>query len=188
MSDSIIIDSNLPSSHGLIRDYLHNHLNSVLDDKRPIIFLCIGTDRSTGDSLGPLVGYKLKLLPNHNFFVYGTLESPIHARNIAETIDKINKYFLNPFIIAIDACLGSVQNIGKIIIEDKPLCPGSSLNKELPQVGDISISGIVNISGKYEFLVLQNTRLATVMNLADCIYMGISQFILKTNNYKTFLN
>lgn len=28
--------------------------------KTEILFLCIGTDRSTGDSLGPLIGYKLK--------------------------------------------------------------------------------------------------------------------------------
>ena len=25
-----------------------------------VLFLCIGTDRSTGDSLGPLIGYKLR--------------------------------------------------------------------------------------------------------------------------------
>ena len=28
--------------------------------KAGVIFLCIGTDRSTGDSLGPLVGHKLR--------------------------------------------------------------------------------------------------------------------------------
>ena len=28
--------------------------------KRGVVFLCIGTDRSTGDSLGPLIGYKLR--------------------------------------------------------------------------------------------------------------------------------
>ena len=27
--------------------------------KRGVVFLCIGTDRSTGDSLGPLIGHKL---------------------------------------------------------------------------------------------------------------------------------
>lgn len=27
--------------------------------RRRIVFLCIGTDRSTGDSLGPLIGSKL---------------------------------------------------------------------------------------------------------------------------------
>ena len=37
-----------------------NALEQLLEEKRkkhqPIIILCIGTDRSTGDSLGPLVG------------------------------------------------------------------------------------------------------------------------------------
>ena len=28
--------------------------------KKGVVFLCIGTDRSTGDSLGPLIGYKLR--------------------------------------------------------------------------------------------------------------------------------
>ena len=31
-----------------------------LRGKEGVIFLCIGTDRSTGDSLGPLIGHKLK--------------------------------------------------------------------------------------------------------------------------------
>ena len=30
-----------------------------LKKKKNVLFLCIGTDRSTGDSLGPLIGYKL---------------------------------------------------------------------------------------------------------------------------------
>lgn len=181
MLEKKIIDANLPASYCEIRDYLYNRLIPIINSKRHIIFLCIGTDRCTGDSLGPLVGYKLQLLPHENFYIYGTLETPIHAKNIIEVLNKINTYFNNPYIIAIDACLGSVQNIGKIIIENRPIMPGSSLNKELPSVGDISISGIVNISGAYEFLVLQNTRLNTVMKLADCIYMGIYQFILKYN-------
>ena len=188
MSDSFIVDANLPNSHKLIRDFLYTNLSPILQSNRPIIFLCIGTDRATGDALGPLVGYKLKMLPANNFFVYGSLQSPIHAINLQETLNKINNSFKNPYIVAIDACLGSVQNIGKIFLETKPLTPGASLNKELPLVGDISISGIVNISGNYEFLVLQNTRLSTVMLLADSIYLGISQFIMKSQSLKTFLN
>lgn len=27
---------------------------------QPLVFLCIGSDRATGDSLGPIIGYKLK--------------------------------------------------------------------------------------------------------------------------------
>ncbi|NLL31321.1 MAG: DUF1256 domain-containing protein, partial [Clostridiales bacterium] len=45
----------------------------------------------------------------------------------------------------------------------------------------------VNISGKFEFLVLQNTRLYVVMNLAEVIYKGILHFALsalKLDNIK----
>ena len=46
--------------------------------KTEILFLCIGTDRSTGDSLGPLIGYKLKEKGMRNARVLGTLEEPVH--------------------------------------------------------------------------------------------------------------
>ena len=38
------------------------------------------TDRATGDSLGPLIGYKLQSLPYQNIYVHGTLEKPVHAK------------------------------------------------------------------------------------------------------------
>lgn len=36
--------------------------NQKSNDFSNFIFLCVGTDRVTGDSFGPLVGYKLKYL------------------------------------------------------------------------------------------------------------------------------
>jgi len=33
---------------------------SAVQEKRPIVLVCIGSDRSTGDSLGPLVGISRK--------------------------------------------------------------------------------------------------------------------------------
>ena len=45
-------------------------LNTLIDDtiseNQEIIYLCIGSDRSTGDSLGPLVGYRLDALSSFN--------------------------------------------------------------------------------------------------------------------------
>ena len=49
----------------------------------------------------------------------------------------------------------------------------------MPAVGDLSITGVVNISGNLEFIVLQNTRLFTVMSLADCITDGIKKCLDK---------
>jgi len=180
MCENFSIDSSSLTAYIKIKDYLLNELQPILYDHRAIIFVCIGSDRSTGDSLGPLVGYKLKYLSKNNIYVYGTLENPIHAKNIVNTLDEINSDFKNPYIVAIDSCLGSLNNIGKVFIQKKPLLPGLALNKQLPGVGEMSITGIVNISGSFEFLVLQNTRLNTVMNLADSISKGIYYFILKS--------
>ena len=179
-----VINSNAMDSVYNLRDILSQKILNILKDKRPIIFLCIGTDRSTGDSLGPLVGNKLRYIIGNDFYLYGTLEFPVHAKNLVSVIDEINSKYENPYIIAIDACLGSIQSIGNIIIEDKPLSPGAAMNKQLPKVGNLSITGIVNISGALEFMVLQNTRLFTVMHLSDVIYRGIYHCILKTVGYK----
>lgn len=180
MNTNFYIDSTSPNSYEDIRDYLYNKLKPIIKDKRPIIFLCIGSDRCTGDSLGPIIGYKLQFLKRKNFYIYGTLENPIHSKNITIILERIKYNFENPFIIAIDACLGSFQNVGKVIIKNEPLTPGAALNKNLPPVGDMSITGVVNISGNFEFMVLQNTRLCTVMALADSISNGIYHFILKS--------
>jgi putative sporulation protein YyaC len=178
--DKHIINSMEMDSVYKFRDALSARMNKILKENRQIIFLCIGTDRSTGDSLGPLVGNKLKNFITDGFSIYGTLESPVHAKNLCSIIKEINSRYNNPYIIAIDACLGAIQNIGNIVIEDKPLSPGAAMNKQLPKVGNLSITGIVNISGALEFMVLQNTRLFTVMHIADIISRGIYHSILKT--------
>lgn len=180
MQNSFVIDATDLNSSFLIRDYLYKQLLPILKQHRPIIFLCIGTDRSTGDALGPLVGEKLKYLSKNDIYVYGNLENPVHAKNIEIILNEINTKFNKPYIVAIDACLGSIDNVGKIFIEKKALLPGIAVNKNLPPVGDLSIIGIVNISGSLEFMVLQNTRLYTVMKLADSIAIGINHCILKT--------
>ena len=174
-----IVDPSNAKSTFEIRDIVYGELVPIIKENRQIIILCIGTDRSTGDSLGPLVGHKLKCLIRKNVKVLGDLEYPVHAKNLCDVINKIYSEYCNPYIIAIDACLGAVQNVGKIFIEDKSLTPGAAMNKDLPAIGNLSITGIVNISGALEFMVLQNTRLHTVMQLADTIANGIYHSIIK---------
>ncbi|MBA9028070.1 MULTISPECIES: spore protease YyaC [Bacillaceae] len=139
-----------------------------------IVIVCIGTDRSTGDSLGPLVGTLLleKTSPSP-FFVYGTLEEPIHAMNLTEQLAIIKTKHDNPFIIGIDACLGRSKSIGIVQVGEGPVKPGAGVNKDLPAVGDAHITGIVNVSGFMEFMVLQNTRLSLVLKMAKTIANGI---------------
>lgn len=180
MVEKSIFDCESKNSVFKIRDCISKEMLEIIKQKRELIILCIGTDRSTGDSLGPLVGDKLKFLLRDKIIVLGNLENPVHAKNICCTIKKIKTSYSNPYIIAVDASLGSVQNVGNIIIESKPILPGSAMNKKLPPVGDLSITGIVNVSGTLEFMILQNTRLHTVMSLAEVISRGIYHSIIKT--------
>lgn len=148
----------------------------------PLVLLCIGTDRSTGDCLGPLVGNKL-ILENQNIFhIYGTLEHPVHASNLEETIARIYQDVENPIIIAIDACLGNINNVGWINIGTGSLKPGAGVKKSLPSVGEIHITGIVNVGGFMEYLVLQNTRLNLVMQMANIIADGLKEIIHHGSN------
>lgn len=169
-------ESNNGKKHTLYEDHdaierISSDLLSLIPNHRikPIVVACIGTDRSTGDSLGPLVGTFLSEKTASPFFVYGTLENPIHAVNLQEKIEEIKEKHHDPFIIAVDACLGRMKNVGVVQIGDGPLKPGAGVNKTLPEVGNIHVTGIVNVSGFMEFLVLQNTRLNLVIKMAKTI-------------------
>lgn len=91
--------------------------------------MCIGTDRSTGDSLGPLVGTKLEKMNLGRLHVYGTLSDPVHAVNMKDKLKDIQHLHKNPFIIAVDACLGRVKSVGSFQIGDGPLKPGAGVQK-----------------------------------------------------------
>lgn len=148
-------------------------LRDRVSPNQTLIFLCIGSDRATGDSLGPLIGYKLEQLPNQNYLVYGTLEAPVHAKNIATVVEQIHSRHKNPYIIAIDASLGKQAHVGYYTLGVGSLKPGAGVGKDLISVGDVFITGIVNLSGLLDRMLLQTTRLHTVMSLADRIYLGI---------------
>ncbi|MFB5663512.1 spore protease YyaC [Alteribacillus sp. HJP-4] len=139
---------------------------------RDIVIVCIGTDRSTGDSLGPLTGTMLQKARLKRVHVHGTLAAPVHAVNLEETLADIVQKYRNPFLIAVDACLGRLKNVGTISLAEGPVMPGAAMNKKLPPVGDVHITGIVNVSGMMEYFVLQNTRLHMVMTIAECISEG----------------
>lgn len=161
---------------------LSGHLAAILSSlpKQGIpIILCIGTDRSTGDSLGPLTGWRLSsLLHGTGVRVMGTVDNPVHAQNLEQNLSSISAASVNQPVIAIDACLGQQDNVGTILLEQQPLRPGAGVSKNLPPVGDISISGIVNIGGFMELQVLQNTRLSMVLKMsqiiANSIYCAVS--------------
>ncbi|SHM17871.1 putative sporulation protein YyaC [Caldanaerovirga acetigignens] len=139
----------------------------------PIVFLCIGTDRSTGDSLGPLVGNMLKEKNFLNAQVKGCLAEPVHAGNLENVLQELD-ILKKPYIIAVDASLGRSENVGTVKIGKGPIKPGAGVRKNLPEVGQLHVTGVVNVGGFMEFFVLQNTRLFLVMKMAKVISEGIA--------------
>ncbi|MBT2679291.1 spore protease YyaC [Bacillus sp. ISL-35] len=136
---------------------------------KEIVILCIGSDRSTGDALGPLVG---KLLNERNipYPVYGTLKEPVHALNIKKVLKKIYETHPDPFVFGIDACLGDERQIGFILIREGPFIPGNAVNRVLPSVGDYHLKAIVNTLDPLSPVhSLNSTRLYTVLKLAEII-------------------
>lgn len=156
--------------HRFVTLKLTNYLRSILPrDNVTHVIACIGTDRSTGDSLGPLTGSLLKRRHLQKLQVYGTLHQPLHALNLADYLKEINDTYENPFIIAVDASLGSHRSIGQIYSGHGPLKPGSALQKELPEIGHAHVSATVNLNSDMNYTILQNTRLSIVYDMANVI-------------------
>jgi len=144
------------------------HIQSMLPSDQEIVILCIGTEKCPGDLLGPFTGTILKK-NNCPYPVYGTLNDPAHALTLCDMIDRIQKNHDDPFIIAIDASLGTSKELGDIEVFRGGIKAGISVgNNGLPLVGNLSICG-VTASGSLGFKALQNASFALSYKLQEII-------------------
>lgn len=193
----MIPDAGPVQPNGPVHRVNHRHPQAVLiiasrlsyilpnPGQKPRAILCIGSDRSTGDALGPLVGSRLASLElPRPTIIMGTLAEPVHALNLfAKTQELGNRGCAQ--IIAVDACLGRPETIGLVEIGTGPLHPGAGVKKKLPPVGQAYLSGIVNTGGAMEQLVLQSTRLYTVITLAEVIAGALHLFLAPRSSWET---
>lgn len=157
----------------LLAESLDKHISRKISNHNSIVVFCIGTDRATGDSLGPLVGTRLVKMGFEN--VVGTIDTPVHAINIDDKIRFMYNMYDNPLVVAVDACLGIYSHVGSMSVWEGAICPGAGISKKLSEVGDVSVTGIVNKWSSDGIVQLQNTRLALVMNMAEIIADGICE-------------
>lgn len=184
----LYFDSSQPFASYTFSGELASLLKKHCPSDHTLVFLCIGSDRATGDCLGPLLGYKLSRFRLPGCVIYGTLDHPVHAKNLGEVITEIYSRIFRPFIISVDASLGKMNHIGYYTLAVGPLKPGAGVNKSLPEVGDLTITGIVNISGFLDQMLLQTTRLNTVMRIADRICDGICHCLRKDSPRPAYLS
>lgn len=143
---------------------------TAICDPPPLTVICIGTDRSTGDSLGPLTGSLLRAGGSTDLRVFGSVGRPIHAANLrefAQTFESAGS------VVAVDACLGKRQHVGTVGLCRQPLRPGAGVHKNLPEIGDMHITGTVGKEGSMGFAALQSARLSMILSLAGWIAASI---------------
>lgn len=143
------------------------------------VIVCVGSDLSVGDSLGPVTGTKLKeKLRGLNVYVYGTLAKPITAHEVKYTSQFIKNTHPDSTVIAIDAAVGTAGDIGLIKVAKRALKPGSGANKRLAKVGDVSVMGIVAEKSLFNYSLFSSTRLNLVYKMAEIISEGLATFIV----------
>ena len=152
------------------------HFNG--DFNAPPVVVCIGSDLAVGDSLGPIVGSMLKhATQGLPAFIYGTLASPITAKEIPYLRAFLRETHPSSQIIAVDAAVGAEGDIGLIKLNHAPLFPGAGANKRLGAVGDISILGVVAEKSVAYYGLLNTTRLNLVYTMSRIICDALSSLL-----------
>ena len=160
-----------------------NNLKSKIDNKdKIIIFLCIGTNKVIGDSLGPIVGTNLEkmLNGNENIKVFGNMKNPINALNVKENIEYINKVYVDKYIIVIDSAVSDKNLIGEIFITKNKTILGKGTDNKISEIGDLSIKCSVSKNqnnGIKNFEALNNVPKEFVSNLAEIVSLGIYEVV-----------
>lgn len=107
-----------------------------------LVFLCIGTTKIIGDSIGPKVGDKLKQL-NVDAFVYGNTERQVTAINVEDYAKMIKQRHKEDTVVVIDSALGKTVDIGAIKVTRNGIKPGGAFDKNKDRIGDIGILAVV---------------------------------------------
>ncbi len=151
-----------------------------------LLFLCIGSEKISGDSIGPIVGSLLKSKYNLPFPVLGTEEKPVNGINLPHYIKNIRECFPNHKIIAIDSAVGDKKDLWTIKFKKGGVVAGGAVNSKNPRIGDIGILAVVGEKGDDVLSTLLQSPLNKVEELAEKIAKLIYNVftpIIKNSSY-----
>ena len=148
-----------------------------------VVILCIGTNKLIGDSIGPVVGQKLKEEKMKEIvYIYGDMKETVNFKNAKEIIEDIFKTYKKPFIITIDSALGTKTMVSKIVVNKGIVRLGKSLGRSICYPSHITIKGVVGENkNTYEenIKVLNEVSQEMIGYLSDIMTKGIKQEINK---------
>ena len=151
---------------------------TMYEDNPPPIIVCVGSDLAIGDCLGPITGSMLKYKTQGlKLFLYGTLASPVTAKEIPYMRTFLKETHKGSQIIAVDAAVGNEGDIGLMKISDTPLFPGAGAQKKLGALGDLSIMGIVAEKSIANYNLFNTTRLNLVYKMAEILSDSLSALL-----------
>lgn len=157
-----------------------------VDPNASPVIVCVGSDLAIGDSLGPITGSMLKYKTQGlGVFIYGTLASPVTAKEIKYMRTFLKETHAGSPVVAIDAAVGAEGDIGLIKCLPTPLYPGAGANKKLGSIGDLSIMGIVAEKSVANYGLLNTTRLHLVYTMSEILSDAIANLLYNRQDSKT---
>jgi len=144
-------------------------LRQYLPNPQDVVLVCIGTDKNLLDCLGPMVGsMAAQALPALK--LYGTLDTPVHAQNLPRLIKDIRRKHPEAMELAVDASVGTREQIGAIKLRQGGIIPGKAMARLLPEVGDWAITGVVTTrANSHRSGLFQDGSITPVYHMAQAI-------------------
>ena len=157
----------------IYRNFVKQLQTKINNEDKELLFLCVGTSKIIGDSFGPMVGTKLKNL-SRNINVLGNMNEPMCRTNINKKLDEIKKCKREKYIVAIDSAISEIkENIGQIFISNNSMILGSGINRNILEIGDVSIKAVVCNN----FKVLEYVPKNIVNELSAVVARGIYEVV-----------
>lgn len=143
-----------------------------------LVFLCIGTTKIIGDSVGPKVGDILKM-QGIDAYVYGDTNRQVTAINVDDYAKMIKGRHKEDIVVVIDSALGKSKDIGSIKVTRNGIKPGGAFDKNKERVGDIGILAVVGDADADRMQELKDRDESFISQLVDKVVAFVGGLMFK---------
>lgn len=147
------------------------------------VVLCLGSSKVIEDSLGPMVG-TLLLSAGYPNYVYGTVDAPIHSKNLEYALQFIRATHPRQKLLVVDASTTAKQErLGRIVLASN-YTPANPRLQGLAVHADLFVFGISNLQRQI-FPELVGPTIALVQKLAASISGALMSAYKQDLNFQT---
>ena len=146
----------------------------LLESQEQPVFLCVGTDKIVGDSVGVIIGELLANKYKINAIVLGTFDDNIDAKNIESVVEDVKAKYPRAPIILIDGILGECEDVGQVKFYKSGAYAAGQYGKGI-FVGDYSILAVVGARGLDSLSFIRSVKLKCVVELAEFIADSVNR-------------